>query len=125
RGARTLRVDQGTLYRNGAAPECLPDDADRRGRRGRGLRDRAGDHVACRLSPGVTGPASSLPLERIDDTLARQRPGEVLLALPRGGAVDHRAGDVARGGAGRSVAGGRLVARWRAAGPALLREHQP
>src|SRR2546428_14041421 len=64
---------------------------------------------SCSCRKLVTGPASSLPLERIDDTLARQRSGKLLLALPRGGAVDHRAGDVARGVAGRSVAGRRLL----------------
>src|SRR6266581_4815808 len=74
----------------------------------------------CRCRKLVTGPASSLPLERVDDTLARQRPGKLLLALPRGGAVDHRAGDVARGVAGRSVAGRRLLDLWREPDPALL-----
>src|SRR5207245_8695948 len=78
---------------------------------------------AFRLSPGVTGPASSLPLERVDDTRARQRPGKLLLALPRGGAVDHWAGDVARGVAGRSVADRRLLDLWREPDPALLRQH--
>src|SRR5438552_448946 len=53
RGARALRVDQGTLYGNGAAPECLPDDADRRGRRGRGLRDRTGDYVVLQIRNSV------------------------------------------------------------------------
>src|SRR5205823_10694365 len=77
----------------------------------------------CSCRKLVTGPASSLPLERIDDTLARQRSGKLLLALPRGGAVDHRAGDVARGVAGRSVAGRRLLDLWRESDPALLRQH--
>ena len=57
RGARALRVGQGTLYGSGAAAQCLPHDADRRGRRGRGLRDRAGDHVACML-PAARAPGA-------------------------------------------------------------------
>src|SRR5882724_9800468 len=77
----------------------------------------------CRCRKLVAGPASSLPLERVDDPLARQRPGKLLLALPRGGAVDHWAGDVARGVAGRSVAGRRLLDLWREPDPALLRQH--
>src|SRR5439155_25874159 len=67
---------------------------------------------AFRLSPGVTGPASCPPLEPVEDALASQRPGELLLALPRGGAVDHRAGDVARGVAGRAVGCGRFLDLW-------------
>src|SRR6266446_6862788 len=97
-GAKPPCIDPGKVR----AVECLP---------------------AFRLSPGVTGPASSLPLEGVDDTLARQRPGKLLLALPRGGAVDHWAGDVARGVAGRSVADRRLLDLWREPDPALLRQH--
>ena len=55
RGARALRVGQSTLYGSGTAAQCLPHDADRRGRRGRGLRDRAGDHVACMLPAARAG----------------------------------------------------------------------
>src|SRR2546426_11707240 len=79
--------------------------------------------VVLPVAARVTGPASSPPLEPVGDALARQRPGELLLALPRGGAVDHRAGDVARGVAGRSLAGRRLLDLWREPDPALLRQH--